>query len=143
MWETAYRFGGVCWINLSCSHALYLLPDGLAHLSRRRRTSEIGCVHLPFCQNLFDGTHKESGRLLLEDLVPEDHIVLHAVGLGGAGNLFATILPGILEGIAHDPLRALASKDSRLDGHFVLCPLVHAAPGAGIFAFGILTHAHD
>src|SRR5436309_760329 len=44
--------------SLSCSHTLYLLSDGLAHLSRRRRTSEIGCAHLPSCQNLFDGAHE-------------------------------------------------------------------------------------
>src|SRR5947208_212983 len=51
-------------------------------------------------------------RHLPEDFIPEDHIVLHAVRLGGAGDLFAAILPGILERVAHDSLRALAGKDS-------------------------------
>src|SRR6266702_7806483 len=32
----------------TCSHALYLLSDGLTHLSCRCRTSEIGCAHLPY-----------------------------------------------------------------------------------------------
>src|SRR6266566_5073140 len=82
-------------------------------------------------------------RHLPEDFIPEDHIVLHAVGLGGAGDLFAAILPGILERVAHDPLRTLAGKDSRLDRHFVLCPLVDAASSSGILALGILTNAHD
>src|SRR5712691_9872101 len=61
-------------------------------------------------------------RHLPEDIIPEDHIVLHAIGLGGAGDLFAAILPGILEGVAHDSLCTLAGKDSRLDRHFVRCP---------------------
>src|SRR5437763_14637685 len=51
-------------------------------------------------------------RHLPENIIPEDHIVLHAVGLGGAGDLFAPILPSVLEGVAHDPLRALTGKDN-------------------------------
>src|SRR5207248_7602341 len=51
-------------------------------------------------------------RHLPEDFIPEDHIVLHAVGLGSAGDLFAAILPSILEGVAHDPLCALTGNKS-------------------------------
>ena len=45
--------------------ALYLLSYSFAQLSRRRRTSEIRCMRLPICQNLFDGSHKESSCLAL------------------------------------------------------------------------------
>src|SRR5208282_6635915 len=77
-----------------------------------------------------------------EHLVPEHHVVLHGVGLGGAGDLLSPVGSGVLEGIADHPLRPAAGEHDLLDGHLVGGTAVYPAAYARIFSFGVLPNAH-
>src|SRR5690348_17172905 len=79
----------------------------------------------------------------MKDLIPENHGILHAIGLAGTGDLFATGAAGVLECIADDPFGALTRKNGRLDRHFLLFPLVDTSSCAGVFSLGILPNAYN
>ncbi|MCY1240924.1 hypothetical protein D9M72_537980 [compost metagenome] len=49
----------------------------------------------------------------------------------------------LLEAEAQDPFDARARENRGLDRDFIARSLMHAAAGAGIFAFGILADAED
>src|SRR6185437_2055933 len=70
---------------------------------------------------------------------PERHRVIESIRLGRRGDVMAPEAAGQLEGIADDPVRALAGKNGGLDRRLVLAAPEPAAD-SGIFAFGIFAN---
>src|SRR5262245_14849935 len=83
-------------------------------------------------------------RVLLGDggkpLVPVGHRDRDAVRLGGRGHLLASARHGKIEGVAHDPIAALAREDRHLGRLLKLGTLETAPTDGGVFALVVLAH---
>ncbi len=104
----------------------------MRHHARRQRVDVI----------LDDGERGEVARHLVHHLIPEHHRMLQRVRLGGAGQQLPRTRQRQCAGVADDPLDAATREQARLLGHFVRRAPVQPSAEPGVFAFGVLAHAH-
>src|SRR5207244_9786875 len=104
------------------------------------------------------------GPDLGENVVPEDHVVLHRIRLGRARDLLMSVrayvraggspatvtltgpatsipLACVFEGVAHDSLRSLAGEDNRLDSVLIGFAAAQESADPASVSLGFLSHA--
>ena len=76
-------------------------------------------------------------------VVPQRHPVTQRVGLRRARDVPSAVVARVLEGVADDPLDAVAGEHGGLDGELGRVPAVDAPAGARVLALGVLAHEDD
>src|ERR1022692_84929 len=103
-------------------------------VTKRAHSESINC-----CSGCTSGYLAETSRKTSS----QKTMVVDGVGLGRAGHFFASVPARILEGIAHNALRAAVREDCRLHRRLLRSSLVHASASSAVFAFAVLANADD